>query len=179
VIDENAPQNDFLLRFNSDNDFRFVDSIYRDMYGGIDFLNNTSRLTLPSSVMAATGRRISNELACAIVPQEFSLRAPDRSLFTAVEPGDTGQGMTETIRELHRRMLGDLDPTDEDIAPTLALYAQVLSDGQASLAGARAVAALPPHCTAGPITEDPTYGIRAWMAVVSYLALDPTFLFQW
>ena len=46
------------------------------------------------------------------------------------------------------------------------------------------------HCVAtklspgqsGPftaITKDPDYGIRAWMAVVSYLALDPDFLFEW
>lgn len=183
VIDENAPQNDFLMRFNSENDFRYIDSIFRDMYGGIDFMNNTSRLVLPSSVMSAAARRVSNEVACATVAVEFGGSADDASsLFRSVSPGQPSAdnpAIAGVIKELHRRMLGQLDPSDADVAPTVALYDNVLSAGQSALQSGQAEAALPAHCSTASLSEDPTYGIRAWMAVISYLALDPAFLYTW
>ncbi len=193
VIDENAVENDFLLRFNSENDFRFIDSIYRDMYGGIDHFNNTSRLTLPSSVMAAVGRRVASEFACATVAQDFALQPRNRVFFGAVQ-ADSSTDLNptanrQTLIRLHERMLG-VTPDEAQITAALALFDQVRTQGQTAIAEGRAVADLPPHCQAleiengqqgafTAISQDPTYSVRAWMAVVAYVAMDPEFIYRW
>ena len=75
-----------------------------------------------------------------------------------------------------------------DIA--LALFEQVHAQGRGLIAQGSSSEQLLAHCQAterlegqqgafAPIELDPTYTLRAWAAVVSYLALDPQFLYHW
>ncbi len=192
VIDENDPGNDYLLRYNSENDFRYIDPIFRDMYGGIDFFNNTERLTLPSSVMSAVGRRVSNELGCGVVAPDFALASADRIFFGGLTAQDTLQsnpdGVREAIERLMTRMWGKSNTADIDLA--VALFDSVQTQGAAALDRGDVAQELLEHCQATArlpgqpnsftaVTMDPTYSLRAWSAVVSYLALDPKFLYTW
>ena len=194
IYDDQAPENDYLLRFNSENDFRYVDPVYRDMYGGIDFFNNTERLTLPSSVMAATSRRIAYELGCGVVAPEFALLPENRALFGDVEALDTvardEASIRKTITHLMQRMWGVSQPSTVEVDAAVGLFDSVQKQGAEAVSGGSVEPNLLPHCQATsrlegqrgaftPVRTDPDYTLRAWAAVVSYLALDPKFLYTW
>lgn len=192
VIDEDAVENDYLLRFNSENDFRYIDPIFRDMYGGIDFFNNIERLDRPSSVMAAVGRRVSNELGCGSVAADFALPSGQRVLFGGLTAQDTVQsnpaGVRRAMSGLMQRMWGSTTPEDLDVA--VSLFDTIQSQGAMRVSQGEVEPELLAHCQAiyilpgqsgqfTPVTDDPDYALRAWAAVVSYLALDAKFIYAW
>lgn len=187
AVDNNAPENDFFFRTNSINDYRYIDAVYRDMYGGIDFFNNTAKLTLPSSVMSAAGRRIAYEFACASVANDFALRPQNRVFFSEIDLNDTMEtnpdGLEKTMQILSLKMLGQA-PNDAELKRMTDLFSEVLNEGMGS------ANELPAHCWASeklpgqigmftPIEADPNYNVRAWMTVIGYLAMDAKFLFEW
>ena len=192
VVDADAVSNDYLLRFNTHNDFEYIDPIFRDMYGGVDFYNNTERLERPSSVMAAVGRRVAYELGCASVASEFALVPAERALFSEVSQRDTleqnEQGVRRTVEHLMERMWGS--SSEEDLDQAVALFDEVQRQGALRVAAGELLPELLEHCRAteklagqrGAFTaveRDELYTLRAWSAVVSYLALDPKFLYTW
>ena len=186
-------QTSFLLSQGRGYDFHYIDDIYRDMYGGIDFFNNVERLTEPNSVIASGSRRIAYELGCGSVAQDFAIPAKNRALFAHLEPRDTltsaPQGVRDTVRHLIERLWGVSNPDRQSLEQIVSLFDQVQREGKAQI-GATVKSSLLDACQATkmfagqqgpftPITHDPDYTLRAWAAVVSFLALDPQFLYRW
>src|SRR5690606_28462720 len=58
---------------------------YRLLYGGINSDDVTARIREPNGVMANVVERMSNEVACRLVPAEFALPQGERRFLTDVE----------------------------------------------------------------------------------------------
>ncbi|MFO7563606.1 MAG: DUF1588 domain-containing protein [Enhygromyxa sp.] len=177
---------------------------YRIFYGGIDSDTIVERMTVPNGIMTNVAERMANEVACWNTARDFTKPAAVRKLFPYVEPGyepedDNGfeiPAVTEAIRVniqyLHWRLLGEeLEIDDPEIDRSYALLLEVWRDGKRGLALDEYSVALPNPCRATTdfasgqpladserISDDPTYTIRAWMAVTSYLLSDYRFLHE-
>lgn len=171
---------------------------FKFFYGGIDSASVTTRLTEMNGVMANVADRMANEVPCLAVPLDFSRAATDRLLMPHVEiddlPGtpDGDAAIRANAVHLHEQLLGEsLDEDDKEIDRTVALFEAVLDDGRMRMIDATAPLspALPGMCVptvdplttmpvAMPITDDPSYTVRAWMAVVTYLLGDAKFLYE-
>lgn len=185
---------------------------YRILYGGIDSIDVTKRLTAPNGVMANIAERMANEMACLSVARDFVLPAEKRILFPLVEttyaPEDENGfavdyaivAIRDNIRHLHERILGETLPADDpEIERTYQLFLETWREGWQGLVEAAKAdddvdaysEDLPSRCQADEdffsdidlpedqqITKDEKYTIRAWMAVVTYLASDYRFLHE-
>ena len=188
------PFNDFLMRAETtEAHASLIDDEFRDLYGGVDFFTHTTRLRKPSSTMSAVAQRTANEVACVAVPQEFALPSAKRMLFGGVEPDDlptsSEVAIKQVIARLHQRFLGPHRATDTEVDQSYQLFVEVQQEGRAQLASGGTRAELNPHCRAAepvaglegsftPVTQDPDYTLRAYMAVVTALVLDFEFLFE-
>lgn len=180
-----------------------ADNGYRLFYGGIDSVDTVERITEPNGIMANVAKRMANQVSCVAVPQDFGKPAAERKLFPLVEdnymPEDSNgfevpasaAAIRSNIQYLVQRMWGEYrDINDPEIDRIFGLFVEVWKDGQAGLAvpdgeeggysrnlGCRAET---DYWTgdplAKPITEDPNYTIRAWMAVMTYMLSDFRFL---
>lgn len=174
---------------------------FNQIYGGIDSFNVTERLTTPNGLIAAVQERMANELACYAVPNDFLYDSNNRVLLPLVESFTTPNSSADqtlikrNIQHLHKQILGeDLALDDPEVEATYALFAEVWQTGQAELIGGQN-ADLPILCrrnfdiesgtalanhagTSGPISQDPNYVMRSWMAVVAYLLSDYRFLYE-
>ena len=177
---------------------------YRIFYGGIDSDTIIERMSDPNGIMASIAMRMANEVACWNTARDFTEAAAQRRLFPYVEPGfepedDNGfeiPAVTEAIRaniqHLHWHLLGEeLELNDPEIDRTYALFLEVWRDGRRGLAVGEYEVQLPGPCQADvdfwsdqplsgveSIENDPTYSIRAWMAVMTYLLSDYRFLHE-
>ncbi len=184
----------YLLSFNE----------YRIFYGGIDSDSIIERMTDPNGIMSNVAERMAHEVACWNTARDFTKAAAVRQLFPYVEPGfepedQNGfevQAVTEAIRAniqyLHWHLLGEeLDAEDPEIDRTYALFLEVWRDGKRGIELGEYETNLPGQCQATNdfwtdqplsdaerITNDPTYTIRAWMAVMTYLLSDYRFLHE-
>jgi len=114
---------------------------YRLLYGGMNSRDVTSRIKDPNGVMANVVERLGNELACEIVPSDFSLPKEQRRFFTEIEPAfapkDAGfevsgavAAIKENIRKLHYQILGeDLQINDPEVERTYQLFLSVWDPG--------------------------------------------------
>ncbi|MBC8071078.1 MAG: hypothetical protein IAG13_22325 [Deltaproteobacteria bacterium] len=173
-------------------------NFFKYFYGGIDSASVTVRLTEMNGVMANVADRMANEVACLATPLDFSRAPADRLLVPLVEPGDlpgTPAGdaaIRANVVHLHEQLLGE-SPGDDDaeIDRTVALFEAVLELGRAGLVDETSPLSttLPEMCqptvdpitampVAAPLTEDPSYTVRAWMAVVTYLLGDAEYLYE-
>lgn len=171
-------------------------SYFQQLYGGIDSLSVTERLTDPNGLMAKVQERMANELACYAVPNDFLAAKAQRSLLPLVETTTTlgstlDQGAVRAnIQHLHRYLLGEQLALDSrEITETYALFSAVLQDGKSRI-GTGETASLPARCvrtrdlrtgealSGGGLRTDPNFTIRAWMAVVAYLLADYRFLYE-
>jgi hypothetical protein len=186
---------------------------YQLYYGGVDFSDVTTRITEPNGLMAAVAERMAIQMSCAAVPTDFSRLPADRKLFPTVEiegtvydpmelqPESGGlevpqaiQGIKETIRSLHKHILGEnLPVTDEEVERTYQLFVETWREGSA-LVGQEVDGLpndLPGQCqsteeyfsgTALPeeqqVISDENYVVRSWMAVLTYLLSDYKFLYE-
>lgn len=174
-----------------------LNGAYRFFYGGIDSIQTTTRLTELNGVMANIAERMANEVSCAATPYDFTRPSEERLLFPSVEltdqPGVGDDAILENIVYLHRHLLGEtLDRDDPEIHRTFELFKAVFEHGNTDLLAEESEYSinLPTPCRVttdritgeelgdAAITEDPEYTIRAWMAVVSYLLGDFTFLYE-
>ncbi|HVR84323.1 MAG TPA: hypothetical protein VMU54_08435 [Planctomycetota bacterium] len=163
---------------------------YRILYGGIDSKAVTERMSDPSGAMGAIQRIMSNDVACRNVMRDFSRPAAERRLFPDIEP-DVVPGSPEAERKirqaivhLHSYVLGqDRAPDHPDIERTFQLFAGILEDAhekkgvgkeESYFCGARK----DPNSDKGQRREDPTYAVRAWRAVVTYLLRQDDFLYE-
>ena len=190
----NVGQTSYLLDFNE----------YRIFYGGIDSDTIVERMDVPNGIMSNVAQRMANEVACWNTARDFTEPAALRNLFPYVDPGfepedDNGfeiPAVTEAIRvniqHLHWRLLGEkLELTDPEIDRTYALFLEVWRDGKRGIGLGEYPVALPGGCQANTdfwtgqslgdaerIQNDPTYTIRAWMAVLTYMLSDYRFLHE-
>jgi hypothetical protein len=105
-------------------------------------------------------------------------------------PGAGDDAIRDNIVFLHEQLLGEtLAPDDPEIERTVALFHDVIADGQSGIAAAEYAATLIAPCravndaTTGepfavPVVDDPDYTVRAWMAVVSAMLGDFGFLYE-
>jgi hypothetical protein len=163
---------------------------YRILYGGIDSKAVTERMSDPSGAMGAIQRILSNDVACRNVMRDFSRPAAERRLFPGIEPDvvpgtpESDQKIRQAIVRLHSYVLGrDHAPGDPDIERTFQLFAGILEDAhekkgmskeESYFCGARQVR----NSEKGQRREDPTYAVRAWRAVVTYLLRQDDFLYE-
>ncbi|WP_052548018.1 DUF1588 domain-containing protein [Enhygromyxa salina] len=184
----------YLLDFNE----------YRIFYGGIDSDTIVERMTVPNGIMTNVAERMANEVSCWNTARDFTKPAAVRNLFPYIDPGfepedDNGfeiPAVTEAIRvniqHLHWRLLGEqLEIDDPEIDRSYALFLEVWRDGKRGLALGEYPVALPNQCQATRdfwsdqpladaerITNDSSYTIRAWMAVMTYMLSDYRFLHE-
>jgi hypothetical protein len=154
--------------------------------------------------MAGVANRMANEMACGITAYDFTRAADKRTLFPkvtleAVPLGPTGDEIPDAIadikaniQDLHERILGEkLELEDPEIERTYQLFLDTWKDGTANLAAGEEDPWLSWWCQArvDPNTqvelpeaerlgEDPNYTVRAWMAVITYLLSDYSFLYE-
>jgi hypothetical protein len=161
-----------------------LDGETRILYGGIDSISITERNADPSGAMGAIQRILANDVACYHVARDFRKPAPERSLFSSIEPtvvpGDdmSNVQIRHTIVALHQRLLGqDLAADHPEIERTFQLFTGIISDANAQgrfepretyFCGGREEFR----------TEDPHYTLRAWRAVVTYLLRQHEFLYE-
>lgn len=191
---ESVNSTSYLLDFNE----------YRIFFGGIDSDTIVERMTVPNGIMTNVAERMSNEVSCWNTARDFTKPAAVRNLFPYIDPGfepedDNGfeiPAVTESIRVniqyLHWRLLGeDLDIDSPEIDRSYALFLEVWRDGKRGLALGEYPVALPGQCQADTdfwsdqpladserITNDSSYTIRAWMAVMTYMLSDYRFLHE-
>jgi len=182
----------------------WMTSDYRILYGGIDSDIVETRLDDPNGVMASVATRMANEVACQTVPWQFSKADSDREMFAGITDASEPEATTgdpvpasiarirKTIQSLHERILGEkLADDDPEIDRTYQLFYDTWKAGKANLASKAENTWMPWPCqaTKDPLTgkdlpddqkvqQDPNYTIRAWIAVVTYLASDWRFLYE-
>lgn len=192
-----GPLDRYSLNQNINRTARLLDSnaYYKQIYGGIDSFVVTERLTEPNGLMASVQERMANELACYAVPNDFVADSQERLLFPFVEnntlPSTTQNqnSIKSNIQHLHQHLLGEnLNIDDAEIEITYDLFNTVLTSGQASI-GSTESSNLPILCQRkldletgnsldNPLTQDPDYVLRAWMAVAAYLMSDYRFVYE-
>ncbi len=182
---------------NRTDEARLLDNrqYYRQIYGGIDSFVVTERLTEPNGLMVAVQERMANELACYAIPNDFLRTGSDRLLLpyveiqTLPESSEAQDAIRRNLQHLHSHLLGEeLSLTDPEIEASYQLFVSALQAGQSAI-GDSEDADLPQLCRrnrdlltgeglVNPITTDPDYAIRAWIAVAAYLLSDYRFLYE-
>lgn len=117
---------------------------YRLLYGGIDSIETTVRVTDPNGIMANIVERMSLEAGCEIIGAEFSLPQAERRLFTSVESNmepldangyeipENAAAIKANIVHLHERLLGEtLAVTDPEIERTYKVFVETWQEGKA------------------------------------------------
>jgi hypothetical protein len=179
-------------------------SDYEILYGGIDSDTVVDRLRVPNGVMANVQWRMANEVACASTAWDFSRPVNERHLFPFVSPSDVpmdaegvaNAGAEPLIRQnlqyLHQQILGETLAGDApELERTFKLFMETWQEGRAAVAAKTESDGLTWACRArvNPYTgvdlsdaekleKDPSYAIRAWSAVVTYLLSDYKFLYE-
>ncbi len=159
---------------------------YKYLYGGIDSLTMTQRLTEPNGVMAAVADLMANEVACHNTALDFSRPKDQRLLFPETEitdlPGTNPQAderIKKNIQYLHNRLLGKrLDIDDPEITRTFNLLKDVMAKGVEDIKEKRTNNWIIWMCNADGISNDPEYIVRGWMAVLTYLMSTYDFLYN-
>ena len=193
IVDEGDHRNDFLLRADSARDsfdlmLGLTDEDLSGFFGGIDFFNTLNRPTAFNAIMTLVVDRISNEFACYTVPTDFYAAPADRVFFPRLERDTTpddpeGERLfRETIVALYARILGvSTAPESEDVDDALTLWGLARDPDPMAADADNRTLDLPVHCRVPPgdgpgLTQDPTFTLRAWMAVVTYLVRQPEFI---
>lgn len=190
------------------NDYLLIRDQYRMLYGGIDSNDTVKRVTSPNGIMANIAERMSNEMACRVVPREFWKSAEERVLFPHVEltfePEDKNgfevkpavAAIKKNIQYLHERILGEKLPEGHpEIERTYQLFLETYREGMKGMSDPAQEAKYPESldwaCQVqndfwtrvelpeeDKLTQDPNYVIRSWMTVTSYLLSDYQFLYE-
>jgi hypothetical protein len=163
---------------------------YRILYGGIDSKAVTERMSDPSGAMGAIQRILSNDVACRNVMRDFTRPPAERRLFPDIEPDvvpgtpEADEKIRRAIVHLHAQILGrERAPDHPEIERTFQLFAGILEDAHAKkgmgkeesyFCGGRENR----DSDKGQRREDPTYAVRAWRAVVTYLLRQEDFLYE-
>lgn len=176
---------------------------FQIFYGGIDSDTVTTRITEPNGVMSAIQLRMANEMACEVVPRDFTIQDPaGRRLFPEVERSfvpedDNGfeipgavDAIKANIRHLHQHILGE-EVSAQELERTYQLFLATWREGKAAVDNDEVDDYLRYACRAEEdfwtgedlpeaqqVRRDANYTVRAWMAVVTYLLTDWAFLHE-
>jgi hypothetical protein len=154
------------------------------LYGGIDSKEVTERAADPSGAIGAIQRIMSNDVACKEVALDFSRPPAERRLFPGIEPdvlpGAAAEGdakIRATMAHLHQLMLGQDDAADSpDVARTFKLFADIVHAATEQKHAKEEIYSCR-YDRSTPIL-DPSYTLRAWRAVVTYLLRRNEFLYE-
>ena len=164
---------------------RLKDEELAMLYGGIDSQEVTERATDPGGAMGALQRTMANDVACRNVAADFATGRGKRRLFPNIEP-ETMPGVSpesdgqirEAIVHLHGLVLGRQEAADSaEVTRTFDLFAGIVADAE----GRKDIEALENyHCRASgeERIKDPTYTVRAWRGVLTYLLRQLDFLYE-
>jgi hypothetical protein len=154
------------------------------LYGGIDSKEVTERATDPSGAMGSIQRIMANDVACKNVARDFARPAQERRLFPGIEPsvvpGASPEGdkqIRAAIVHLHERILGRSDAADSaEVERTFKLFAAIVKDAKEQ----KGIEKRENYACrqGGAVIEDPSYTVRAWRAVVTYLLRRSEFLYE-
>jgi len=173
-------------------------------FGGINSNDITKRITTPNGLMASVVQRMSTEVACGSVAYDLVRPRADRRLFPYVdvtyEPEDVNgylvpgvvDAIYENIRYLHGWLLGEWLPHGHaDIEATYELFYDTWLEGREAVSMGLMTPNLQNACRATKdeitgvnlpageaISADPTYTVRAWQAVLTYLLSDYRFIYE-
>lgn len=185
-------------QYDWDSNRDYLNGDYALLYGGINSDSVTSRLVSPNGIVASIGARMANELACHATAFDFTKAKTDRHLFPMVDltevpesAGNVVEGSVADIKKeiqyLHQLVLGEkLELGDPEIERTYQLFLDTWHE--LSLSGNTG---LSNECSgrwdrtngkeldgAVQITDDKTFAVRSWMAVMTYLLSDYKFLYE-
>ena len=169
--------------------FGLFDQGFTSFFGGIDFQNTLTRAEQINSVMSLLARRVANEFACLVVYRDLLTPANSTKLISQSvinEEGIINQAALENnLVRLIERILG-VDITTEDSEVDLAYSLWLDARDAALLDDQNGEGGLTEYCRAhqsenrpegiGEASDDPDGEARAWMAVITYLLLQPEFL---
>jgi hypothetical protein len=146
------------------------------LYGGIDSVSITERMTEPNALAASIARRMSNDVSCLATARDFARPAGERFLFPAVETDVTDEAaVRENLVHLHFQLLGErVEDGDPELERSYNLFQDVYNDYSSGDYGD----GLPGRCQADGVNGDPNRTIRSWMAVVSYMLSSYKFLHE-
>ena len=183
--------------------YGLIDVNFRSFFGGIDFQNNLNRSEQMNAIMSLVARRVANEFSCLAVYHDLRKPPRQRRFFGALPEGVPDGALPEArarraIVHLFEHILGqsvEEDGPDVTLALGLFLDIQSLVRAQIEMAADDEEAGeesddgpefMPRHCAIngsqrrGDVEDmdypDPTGEIRGWMAVVTYLLLQPEFV---
>jgi hypothetical protein len=124
------------------------DGFYNVLFGGIDSDSVTVRSRDPSAVRAAVARRLGNEVACIVVPQDLSIvDSTTRPLFRSFdlddEPLDAAGNIVPAVdariraqvRRLHVVLWNEEVVDDAEIEASVALFYAALRELRAPASG--------------------------------------------
>lgn len=157
------------------------------LYGGIDSKEVTERAADPSGAMGAIQRLMSNDVACREVAKDFRRPVAERKLFPDIEPGvvpgtaANDKKLREAMAHLHAKILGRNDDANSDeVKRTFKLFAAVIEDATVNKASKEESYFCRPgnKDAPGSKVDDPSYTIRTWRAVVTYLLRRKEFLYE-
>lgn len=171
---------------------------YLILYGGIDSDDVTIRIADPNGIMSGIQYRMGNEMACRTVARDFTQTPEKRRYFPFVEPAfvprdasgfavaEAEAAIKKNVKYLHWHVLGErLEDGDPQLEATyqlfLATWEELRTSGAApGLGECRAERDFNGVDLAEEqrVTEDPSFAIRSWMAVVTYLLSDYQFLYE-
>lgn len=155
---------------------------YLLLYGGIDSVEITQRTTQATSIIAGVQARIANQLACEVVPLDFSRALTQRELFPFVDIFQVPDNAINTslikqnIQYLFSKILGqELLSTDPEVERVYGLFVTVMTSINTNYISQDCRADLSPT---SPIVLDELHTVSAWMAVVNYMLRDYYFLYE-
>ena len=159
-------------------------SYYRLIYGGINSSSVIERSSQNSALTVNTALRMAQEMACAVVAEDFDLPDGSRRFFNDIDlsqvPGAGGMGVGDNMAI--RAAISDLfdivlQRLEADLGDEVGYAFDLLLDTHDELSGTQ-VQQLPGACQAPSITQDNNYMVRSWSAVLAYLMADYFFTHQ-
>lgn len=183
--------------WNADNNQLLQD--YYGLFGGIDSDSVSERATELNTLMSAVAGRISQEMPCRVVIDEFEKDKTQRLLFNLVERGDTPTSNNDAVRaqvnQLIDRLWGSQVLTDLSIEQEQA-YQLFNAVWQDRVANAPSIWLYHNDETDGPnagdddefcvldwdneqaLRSDEYHTVRSWMALLTYLLSDFALLYE-
>ena len=149
---------------------------YEGLLGGIDPMAAvTQRNESATGLMVRITTTMASQVACGVVAQDFNKPAASRTLFSGIDPSvvpDTGahqQAIQTTIATIYQQVTG-AHPQDvtANLADAYSLFTATVAAGKAA-----SDQTLDRQCQSGSVTQDPTYTLKAWIAVMTYIFSDP------
>jgi hypothetical protein len=174
------------------------------LYGGIDSDAVTERLREPNGIIANIGLRMSTEVACVSVSNDFVIPREQRRLFPWVEPGyqpvtedglpvpEAENRIRKNLQYIHYRFTGEhFDLQSIEINEMYQLWYDTWNEGRLRVMADEETSSLHYLCdvheeywtgtqlpTDQKLYADHNYTVRAWMAVLTYELSDYRFLYE-